>query len=195
VLAAALAFCAYIKKRSWFGDFTIVNGILLSTLLGVGILFTYVFFLPDRLYPFLQIFSLVFLGAAGILWLYNAVPLKKRSIIIGCICILVAMMSFFSLASIINGFETSPFVGDRVAYAKLYTTSQDVSFGEWQTNFAPVNSYMVFDRTLFKTGILESGGKFGQHTFIKINSDQLTSLNSYSSYYDNGLITIMNNNP
>ena len=194
-LVAVLGFCSYIKKRTWFGDFTILNGILISVLLGMGILFSYVLLLPDRLYPFLQILSLVFLGAAGILWLYNAVPTRKKTLIIGCICILVIMMSFFSLASIINGFETSPFVGDTVAYEKLYTTSQEVSFGAWQTTFAPVNSYIVFDRTLIKTGILKSGNKFGQHTFIKINSGQLTSKNSYSSYYDNGLIIMMNNNP
>lgn len=195
VLAAVMGFCSCIKKRFWFGDVTILNGILLSILLGMGILFSYVFFLPDRLYPFLQIFSLVFLGAAGILWLYNAVPLKKRLVIIGCISILIVMMSFFSLASIINGFETSPFVGDTVAYSKSYTTSQDVSFGEWWTTFARVNSYTVFDRTLIKTGILNSGGKFGQHSFTKIDSGQLISKNSYSSYYDNGLIIMMNNNP
>ena len=195
VLVSVWGFCSCIKKRSWFGDFSILNGILLSVLLGLGILFSYVFFLPDRLYPFLQIFGLVFLGAFGILWLHNAVPSRKKTLIIGCICILVAMMSFFSLASIINGFETSPFVGDTVAYEKLYTTSQEVSFGEWRTTFTPVNSYMVFDRTLIKTGILKSGNKFGQHTFTKINSGQLTSEISYSSYYDNGLIIMMNNNP
>ncbi len=195
VLAAVLGFCAYIKKRSWFGDVTIINGILLSVLLGGGVFFSYVVLLPDRLYPFLQIFCLVFLGAAGILWLHYSVSSKNRSIIVGCICILVVLMSFFSLASIINGFETSPFVGDTVAYTKSYTTSQDVSFDEWRTTFARVNSYTVFDRTLIKTGILNAGNKFGQHTFTKIDSGQLISKNSDSSYYDNGLIIMMDNIP
>ncbi|MFA4824277.1 MAG: hypothetical protein WC593_03880 [Methanoregula sp.] len=195
VLVSILGFCSYIKKRFWFGDVTILNGILLSVLLGLGILFSYVFLLPDRLYPLLQIFCLVFLGAAGILWLYNVNPSRKKTFIIGCICILVVTMSFFSLASIINGFETSPFVGDTIAYEKLYTTSQDVSFGEWQTTFVPVNSYLVFDRTVIKTGILKSGNKFGQHTFTKINSGQLIYEKSNSSYYDNGLIIMMHNNP
>ena len=135
VLVSVWGFCSCIKKPSWFGNFTILNGILISILLGGGILFSYVFFLPDRLYPTLQIFCLVFLGSFGILWLYNAVPFGKKTFAVGCICILVAMMSFFSLASIINGFETSPFVGDSVAYPKLYITSQDVSFGAWSNSF------------------------------------------------------------
>ena len=217
VLVSVLGFCSCIKKRSWFGDFTILNGILLSFLLGLGILFSYVFFLPDRLYPSLQIFSLVFLGTAGILWFHNAFPSRKRSIIVGCIFILVVMMSFFSLATIINGFETSPFVGDNLAYEKMYTTSQDVSFGDWRNSFIqnekqnilplsindngmididtlPSNSNFFFDRTLQKTGILKSGNKFGQHTFRNINNEQLISLNRFSSYYDNGLIIMMNNN-
>jgi hypothetical protein len=136
---------------------------------------------------------------------------------VGCICILVAMMSFFSLASIINGFETSPFVGDSVAYPKLYTTSQDVSFGAWSTSYIlPVNQkdvvsavndtglvdidtftgnhYAVFDNSLLKTGIMKSGEKFGQDTFTTIKNGQLTFESTYSSYYDNGLITMMNNN-
>jgi hypothetical protein len=216
VLVSVWGFCSCIKKRSWCGDFFVLNGILLSILLGLGILFSYVFLLPDRLYPTLQIFCLVFLGSYGILWLHNAAPSGKKVFAVGCICILVAMMSFFSLASIINGFETSPFVGDSVAYPKLYTTSQDVSFGTWSTSYIlPVNQkdvvseandtglvdidtftgnhYAVFDNSLLKTGFVKSGGKFGQETFTTIKNGQLTFGNSYSSYYDNGLITMINN--
>nr|WP_320161267.1 hypothetical protein [uncultured Methanoregula sp.] len=218
VLISVWGFCSCIKKRSWFGDFSILNGMILSVLLGLGILFSYVFFLPDRLYPFLQIFGLVFLGSVGILWLHNVFPSRKKTLMIGCICILVTMMSFFSLASIINGFETSPFVGNDVAYPKLYTTSQEVSFSAWSdsvilpdkrkevvsavsaTGIINIdnitgNHYAVFDKSFFKTGLVKSGGKFGQHSFTTIKNGQLASENTYSSYYDNGLIIMMNNNP
>jgi len=217
VLISIWGFCSCIKKRSWFGDFSILNGMILSVLLGLGILFSYVFFLPDRLYPFLQIFSLVFLGAFGILWLHDAAPSGKKTLAVGCICILVTMMSFFSLASIIDGFETSPFVGDEVAYPKLYTTSQDVSFGAWSNSFilpdnrkevvSAVNAtgiinidnifgnhYAVFDNSLIKTGLIKSGGKFGQHSFTTIKNGQLPFENTYSSYYENGHIIMVNNN-
>jgi len=217
VLVSVWGFCSCIKNRSWCGDVFVLNGIILSILLGLGIIFSYVFLLPDRLYPTLQIFCLVFLGSYGILWLHNATPSGKKVFAVGCICLLVAMMSFFSLASIINGFETSPFVGDSVAYPKLYTTSQDVSFGAWSTSFIlpgnqkdvvfavndtglvdidtfTGNHYAVFDNSLLKTGFVNSGGKFGQETFTTIKNGQLTFESTYSSYYDNGLITMMNNN-
>ena len=217
VLVAILGFCSYTKKRSWFGDITILNGILLSVILGLGILFSFVLLLPDRTYPTLQIFCLVFLGAAGVLWLYNSVSSKKRSIIVGCIFILVITMSFFSLASFINGFETSPFAGQDVAYWKSYTTSQDISFSDWSRSFiqnekqtifplkinnkgiidintAPDKSYQSFDRTLLKTGFAEWGIKFGQHSFVRVDNGQFQQLDTSSSYYDNGLIIMIGKN-
>ena len=148
----------------------------------------------------------------------NSIPIGNKSIIVIGICILVGLMSFFSLASIINGFETSPFVGEKVAYAKFYTTSQDVSFGEWRNSFIhnekrnilplpindkgmididnlPGNQYLVFDRTLQKTGIVKYWGYvFGQLSFESFDDGQLQQLKTVSSYYDNGLINLMAKN-
>jgi len=126
------------------------------------------------------------------------------------------MMSFFSLASIVNGFETSPFIGENIAYPKLYTTSQDVSFDAWINSYISTeyrtnvisaitargifeidhisgNHFAVFDRSFLKTSTLISGGKFGQHTFITLGNGQESLESLYSSYYDNGLIIMMNN--
>jgi len=218
VLAAILGFCSILKKRSWFGEYTILNSILISFLLGVGILFPMAVLLPDRLYPSVQIFGLVFLGSFGILWMYNTLPIPNKSTVVVCICILVGMMSFFSLASIINGFETSPFAGESVAYSKLYTTSQDVSFDAWHNSFIqnenrrilplPVNrngqidtvsqpgdTYFRFDRTSLKTGLVTSGTQiFGQLSLIRIKGGQDPQSDACSSYYDNGLVTMMANN-
>ena len=216
-LVSILGFCSILKKRTWFGVFIIINAIIISFLLGFGILIRGVVFLPDRMYPFLQIFSLVFLGAFGILWLRNSIHIRNGQIVVVGICIFVGMMSFFSLASIINGFETSPFVGEGVAYEKLYTTSQDVSFGEWRNSFIhddgrkiqplpmndkgmintgelPCDQYLTFDRTLQKTGIIKSGNIFGQHSFASFDKGQLQQLNPMSYYYDNGLINLMAKN-
>ena len=213
-----LGFCSLIKKRSWFGDYTLINSLIFTFFLGFGILFPGVVFLPDRMYSSFQIFCLVFLGAFGIIWLRNSIPTSNRLAIVTCICILVAVMSFFSLASIINGFETSPLVDANIAYPKLYTTSQDLSFEEWRSSFIhdenqnflslPINdkgsidldilpgkSYLIFDRTLLKTGIFKGGTLFGQHVFISIDNGQLQKLNAISSYYDNGLINLMAKNP
>jgi hypothetical protein len=213
ILTAVLGFCSYIKKRSWFGDIIILIGIILSSLLGVGILFSSVLLLPDRIYPIIQVYCLIFLGAAGILWIYHLTPIKKRTFSIACICTLVVLMSFFSLCSIINGFETSPFIGDNVSYEKIYTTSQDVSFIGWRASFVdngilkiipvpvntqgsidfqkvPNNSYLFFDRTRLKTGSAQWGLKFGQHSFISINEELIQQLKTGSTYYDNGLIIL-----
>jgi hypothetical protein len=218
VLASILGFCSLLKKRSWFGDYTILNSILISFLLGIGILFPMAVLLPDRLYPSVQIFGLVFLGSFGILWMYNTLPIRNKSTVVLCICILVGMMSFFSLASIINGFETSPFTGESVAYPKLYITSQDVSFDAWHNSFIqnekrrilplpfnrngqidtvnqPGNTYFRFDRTSLKTGLVTSSTQiFGQLSLIRIKSGQDPQSDACSSYYDNGLVTMMTNN-
>jgi len=218
VFVAVLGCCAFLQKRSRSGSFIILNSIIISCFLGLGILFSYVLLLPDRIYPFLQIFCLIFLGASGLLWLATAFPSKNKTVVVGGICILVALMSFFSLASIINGFETSPFVGDTLAYPKLYTTGQDVAFSSWHSSFlqggnikievVSINAvgmiqsgsksndvYQVFDRSLLKTGILVSGDKFGQHSFIRLHEQQVAVPRTFSSYYDNGLISMMKVNP
>ena len=215
VLVSILGFCTLLKKRSWFGNYTIINAILISFLLGFGILFPMALLLPDRLYPAVQIFGLVFLGTFGILWIYNSFPIKNKSIVVLCICILVGIMSFFSLASIINGFETSLFVGENVAYPKLYTTSQDVSFETWHNSFIqndkrkilplpidnngiidtvnqPGNAYLIFDRTRLKTGLVTTTtGIFGQLSLIRIENGQFQQSDAFSTYYDNGLINMM----
>ena len=218
ILISTVGFCSCVKKQTFLGSIALMNGIFISVLLGIGILFSIIFLLPDRLYPFLQICCLVFLGAFGILWLFNFTPLGNRSIKIGCVFILVAMMSFFSLASTINGFETSPFSENSVAYDKLYKTSQDVAFADWQITFAqnekqitsmvppndrgeisfitmPDNSYLFFDRTLIKTGMIKKTGQtFGKISFESIDSEKIRTLTSGNSYYDNGLIIVMAKN-
>jgi len=218
ILISTMGFCSCIKKQTWLGSIAIINGILVSVLLGIGLLFTIMFLLPDRLYPFLQISSLVFLGAFGILWLYNSDPTGNRAIKICCIFILVTIMSFFSLASTINGFETSPFAENSVTYHKLYKTSQDVAFADWRISFfqnkkqsilpvpiddngemgintMPDNSYLFFDRTLIKTGMIKRTGQtFGQHSFVSIDFKKYQTLASGNSYYDNGLIIVMAKN-
>ena len=217
VLVSILGFCSLLKKRSWFGNYTIISAILLSFLLGIGILIPIAVLLPDRLYPALQIFSLVFLGAFGILWIRNSVPIRNKSTVVLGICILVGMMSFFSLASIINGFETSPFVGENVAYPKIYITSQDVSFDAWRNSFIqndnrnifplpinnkgqidtvnqPGNAYFIFDRTRLKSGLVSTTtGIFGQLSLIHIKNEPFQQSDAYSSYYDNGLVNLMVN--
>jgi hypothetical protein len=164
--------------------------------------------------------------------LSSAIPSKNRIVVIGGICIFVALMSFFSLASIINGFETSSFAGDRLAYPKLYTTGQDIAFKSWNASFmqggnnivafsswqsknennligkVSINAsgmietgpksqkmYLVFDRSLLKTGILISGDTFGQHSFIRIPEQPTADTRKFSTYYDNGLISMTTVNP
>jgi len=214
VFVSVMGVCYFLKKRSWFGNFVILTSVFLSCLLGLGILFAYVVILPDRLYPFLQILGLVFLGAMGLLWLFGSIPSKHKYTGIAIICLLVTLMSLFSLASIINGFETSLFSGNTLAYDKLYTTGQDVAFDNWHTSFltgkntnivqvsinasgvilSPKKSrdtLQVLDRSLLKTGILINGDKFGQHSFIRFTDGQVIVPDTYSVYYDNGLICAM----
>jgi hypothetical protein len=88
------------------------------------------------MYPFLQLFGLVFLGSAGVMWLVKVsnVTIKQNGLKLIPVVAIVMCLSFFSLSSTIAGFETSLFVGEKTAYYKLYGTSQESYFDQWKAS-------------------------------------------------------------
>ena len=136
IVLSVIGFLYFFKKRSFFNKVIMISAISLSILLGIGVIIEYYALLPDRMYPYLQLFGLVFLGSAGIIWLVNVsnVKIKQNKLKLVPVVAVIICLSFFSLSSTIAGFETSPFVGEETVYPKLYGTSQESYFNQWEAS-------------------------------------------------------------
>jgi hypothetical protein len=220
IFLSVIGFLSVFRKKSIFGYFLLLSGIFFALLLSFGIMFRHVALLPDRMYPALQVFSLLFLCSFGIIWIVQVISIKKPVFsVIVCIGV-VMLMAFFSLSSTVSGFETSLFVEKNVAYTRVYDTQQEMNFATWKSDFVgknvvlissfPLdqtgridfskferNNYVKFDNFILRNGILgEYTGKFGQYKFIFPNINDVNALKSKNMYYDNGVISLLNvNNP
>ena len=141
IILSVIGFLYFFKKRSFFNRVIMMTTVTLAILLGIGIVLKVPQLLPDRMYPFLQLFGLVFLGSAGIVWILGNVNLKENRFKIVPVIVLIMCLSFFSLSSTIAGFETSLFVGEETAYSKVYGTPHESYFNEWKASNI-VNKYL-----------------------------------------------------
>lgn len=209
LLLSAIGFVVYFKRRSLFDRFVMVAAVVLSLLLVVGMVFKQVALLPDRLYPFLQIFALVFLAASGLYFILAAIKSQPKKIV--TVFSIIMVLSFFSLSSTIAGFETSPFVDESISYPKLYTTQQEMNFNRWYTEYAidernllelpltkegtipikdiPAGSILPYDSLYLRTGFIQHyGGHMGQYDFVRMAPGESEKLNSFENIYDNGIM-------
>jgi len=134
IVLSVIGFLYFFKKRSFFNKVIMMSAISLSILLGIGVIIEYYALLPDRMYPYLQLFGLVFLGSAGIVWILSNIKIKQNRLKLISVVAIVICLSFFSLSSTIAGFETSPFVGEETTYYKLYGTPQESYFNQWEAS-------------------------------------------------------------
>jgi len=136
IVLSVIGFLYFFKKRSFFNKVIMMATVILSILLGIGVVFEVGQLLPDRMYSFLQLFGLVFLGSAGIIWLVKVsnIKIEQNKLKLIPVIILIMCLAFFSLSSTIAGFETSLFVDEHTAYAKLYGTPQESYFGQWKAS-------------------------------------------------------------
>jgi len=199
------------KKKTLFNKFLISLMIVLVLLLGVGIVFKQVALLPDRIYPFIQVFALVFLAAEGIIFFLNV--LHKNSTRILALISLFLWLSFFSCASTIAGFETSPFVNEQISYFKDYSTYQEEYSGAWNTNYFPAksetmnafplndqgilmineipnNTFLTYDKLYLRNGFISATGShhMGQYIFRKMKPEESNKLDVYGLFYMNGIV-------
>jgi len=141
IVLSVMGFLYLFKKRSFFNMVIMMAMVILSLLLGIGVVLEVAQLLPDRMYAFLQLFGLVFLGSAGVIWILNNIKLEYNKLKLIPVIILIMCLSFFSLSSTIAGFETSLFVGEETAYYKLYGTPQESYFNQWKASNI-VNKYL-----------------------------------------------------
>jgi len=198
------------KRRSLFDRFVVMTAVMLSLLLGVGMVFKQVALLPDRLYPYLQVFALVFLAAEGLNFLLAAI--KPYALKFLALFSIIMILSFFSCSSTIAGFETSPFVDEHLSYFKLYTTPQETNFDRWSADHVaesahgmfelpltgegiipltdiPAGSILPYNRLYLKTGFVRQyGGHMGQYIFVRMAPGESEKLDSFDRIYHNGVV-------
>lgn len=143
IVLSVIGFLYFFKKRFSFNMVIMIATVVLSVLLGIGVVLVVPQLLADRMYPYLQLFGLVFLGSAGVMWLVKEsnIEIKQSGLKLISIVILIMCLAFFSLSSTIAGFETSLFVGEEIAYYKLYGSPQESYFNEWKASNI-VNKYL-----------------------------------------------------
>lgn len=208
---AVSGFLIFLRRRTIPDLFIISISLVLSIFLVLGIGFKQVALLPDRLYPLLQIFSLIFLAAEGLLFFLGRIKTDKGKIVTATVILI--LLSSFSLSSTIAGFETSPFVDEHLSYYKLYDTEQEIVFKEWKSiyttkdnnqisnlpllnsgqiniNDIPSRSLLDYNKLNIKTGFLHQFGEhMGQYNFIKILPGESNKLNIFDKLYCNNIIT------
>ena len=210
LLLSVIGFVVYFKRHSLFNRFVVMTTVMLTLLLGVGMMLKQVALLPDRLYPYLQVFALVFLAAEGLKFLLASTkPLALK--FVGLFTIIM-VLSFFSCSSTIAGFETSLFVDEHLSYPKLYTTPQETNFDQWCADHVaesahgmlevplteegiitltdiPAGSILPYNYLDLKTGFVRQyGGHMGQYTFVRMRPGESEKLNSLDSIYHNGVV-------
>jgi hypothetical protein len=206
---ALVGFIVFCKKKEISFHFIIAMAVTLSVLLGGGIVLVQLGLLPDRLYPYLQVFGLVFLAAGGVVYCLRKIKSNAKKIV--SIFFIFLLLSFFSIASTIAGFETSLFVDENLAYFKLFSAPQERYFQQWQENVTDMNismqeipltpsglinqsqimpnSIVSFDQLYLRTGFVrEIGYHMGYYQFIKLKPDEINKMDVYGKIYSNGIM-------
>jgi len=137
IMLSVVGFLHFSKHTSSFKKFILALVVVFLLLMSLEILMKESYLESHRLYVFLQEFSLVFLATCAIIWMLNNFKKLKLLPIILVIC-----LSFFSLANLIHGEETSLFKGDR-AYWKLYETPYERHSAVWLERYIADDSSII----------------------------------------------------
>lgn len=137
---AAVGFLALLSRRLVARHMLVVGPVVaLLALAAIGLLTKLEYILPNRIYVFLQFVGLAPLAAFGIHYGvrrdWGAVGGGRKAASVLVTGLLIGGIVFASSTSIIAGFETSPFVGDR-PYVKLYATRYEEHAADWMCTYA-----------------------------------------------------------
>ncbi|MDR7665094.1 hypothetical protein RG963_04665 [Methanosarcina sp. Z-7115] len=185
IALSVIGFFYIFKNRSLFGD--IISGlcILFAILLGVGLIINVLYLLPNRIYAFMQEFSLIFLATTAIIWILNC---SKRHIKL-VIVITIILLQFFSASSTIAGFETSPLVGNQ-PYWKFYETPYERDCAVWIEDYSFKNNSIFINSIMVSPGYAPTAFNLSKKSPLKkIDGKLIIS----SENVDNGSYILFNN--
>ncbi len=137
---AAVGFLAMLHRKVTARHMLVLGPLV--TLLGLsalGLLTRLEYILPNRIYVFLQFAGLAPLAGFGIRYAARhrggIAAGARQGASLAIAALLVGGLVFASSTSIIAGFETSPFAGDR-PYVKLYDTRYERAVAAWVCDYA-----------------------------------------------------------
>jgi len=175
IMLSTIGFLHFLKHSSSFKKFIIALVVVFLLLMVIEVLMKESYLESHRLFAFLQELSLVFLAGGAVIWMFNNFKRLKTLLLIVIIC-----LSFFSLASLIHGEETSLFKGDR-AYWKLYETPYERHSAMWAEQYIADDSSIiqslsfrspVIDIPAEKLPVKEVGNTLGNEILV-IDSQEL----------------------
>lgn len=152
IILSIIGLFYFIKTASFFKQSITIICMVLGFLLGIGLIINQFWLLPDRMYPFLELFGMVFLVAGALYWVAgqdknsNGYSLKGKKIFsLSMILVIIVIMclAFFTSSSTIEGFETSIFIDSSIAYQKLYDTPHEISLKQWVLEYVPDTKKML----------------------------------------------------
>ena len=130
IMLSVIGFFHFWKRLSLFETFLTWNLIILLVLIGIGVFINVAYLIPARIYGILEATCLVFLAAYATYWLWSN---RGKYVKTGVLCVL-ACLAFFSSASTLVSFETSPFKGD-LAYRRTFESSHEYYCNSWAETY------------------------------------------------------------
>ena len=164
MMLGLIGFFHFLNHSSPFKRIVLAIAIVLLAFIAFETVFKESYLESHRMYAYLQEFSFVFLVSCAIVWMLgNFTRLRWVPIV------LLVMLSFFSLASLVHGQETSIFRGNG-PYVKLYDTPYERYSIAWAEQHLPAGAPVATSGSLY---ILGSSSLV--HDMIPIKEKEITS--------------------
>lgn len=161
--------------------------IVTSMLIGIGILIELKYLLPNRIYVFLQLFSIIFLAGDTLTMLVKKREMRSLLVYLS----LLMLITFFSSASTISGFETSIFVGDQ-PYVKLFETPQELDAEVWEEYYSPSDLTMYVSGSIYPSSPYSAYSKVSSHQIRRIPLSNSKNIINLSEVNNKSLILFSN---
>jgi hypothetical protein len=143
MMLGLMGFFHFLNHSSPFKRIALALAVVLLAFIAFETIFKESYLESHRMYAYLQEFSFVFLASCAIVWMLgNFARLRWVPIV------LLVLLSFFSLASLVHGQETSIFRGSG-PYVKLYDTPYERYSIGWAEQYLPASAVVATSGSLY----------------------------------------------